>query len=548
MGLSIVGSIVVVVGLVQPPSGWSFLGTVIQVQLPAGLESGIHRDTFKVVPRWNPEDVAELLEGYDAEWQAARPSFEAMDSLQVTVDRQATDHAPGDSAAPGLEDRQVIDSTSTPPIPPRPPTRTAPAPRDWTAISDVLKVSIPEASRPAFERLFFALEEHGNVNVLHFGDSQIEADRISGVLRHAWQQRWGGYGPGLQPAVPLVQSFALRQSHSDGWSRHTRYGRRDTTDMDERYGLLACYAAFPDSTDLPACLTVGPEVRNHSNFGRWDGIRIWHDSVTVDCPISLDGMPADTLRAGTPAAVLDIPLVGDSTLPNTGLEARICFNELPPRLFAIEPMGRGVQWHGVPMRGSSGTLFRKLDRPLFRQQLSLLDPELIILQYGGNTVPYCRDKAAADRYGSWFASQIRLFQLLLPESAILVIGPSDMSEKKGVDWSTFPRLVDVRDAVARAASEEGVAFWDLLDVMGGVGSMPAWVQSTPPLAGPDHVHFTPLGARKVGTLLDRSLLASYGEWKMNWTPAPPATLDRKGAVSVAPPHAPAAQLALPDGD
>ena len=548
MALSIVGSCVVAVGMMQPPGGWSVMGTVIQVQLPAGVETGMASDTFKVVPRWNPEDVAELLEEYDVEWQAAGPTFEGGDSLQLMESAKGVGAAARDSASIVPENGLPADSASAPSHAPSPPVRPVPQLRDWTGISDVLKVSIPEAARPAFARLFFALEEHGNVDVLHYGDSQIEADRISGVLRHAWQQRWGGYGPGLQSAVPLVQSFALRQSHSAGWSRHTRYGRRDTTDTDERYGLLACYATFSDATALPACLSVEPEPRNHSNFGRWDAIRIWHDSVTVDCPVALNGIPADTLYAGTAADVLDIPMAADSIGFDPDGNAQICFNALPPRIFAIEPVGHGVQWHGLPMRGSSGTLFRKLDRPLFRKQLTQLDPELIILQYGGNTVPYCKDRAAADRYGSWFASQIRLFQLLLPQSAILVIGPSDMSEKQGVDWTPYPRLVDIRDAMARVAEEEGVAFWDLLEVMGGIGSMPAWVQSTPPLAGPDHVHFTPLGARKVGTLLDRSLLASYVEWKKNWTPSPPQVLGSKGPGNIAPTRTPSAQLALPDGD
>ena len=48
MALSIVGSCVVVVGLMQPPGGWSVLGTIVQVQLPGGLETGMDTDTFKV--------------------------------------------------------------------------------------------------------------------------------------------------------------------------------------------------------------------------------------------------------------------------------------------------------------------------------------------------------------------------------------------------------------------------------------------------------------------------------------------------------------------
>ena len=39
------------------------------------------------------------------------------------------------------------------------------------------------------------------VRVLHYGDSQIEMDRISGNLRTYFQTKFGGGGPGLLPAI-----------------------------------------------------------------------------------------------------------------------------------------------------------------------------------------------------------------------------------------------------------------------------------------------------------------------------------------------------------
>ena len=71
----------------------------------------------------------------------------------------------------------------------------------------------------------------------------------------------------------------------------------------------------------------------------------------------------------------------------------------------------------------------------------------------------------------------------------------------------------VRTAIRNASLDAGVAHWDLLDAMGGLGSMPAWVASEPPLAGPDHVHFTPRGARQVGQWLDRAFWAEFRRWE-----------------------------------
>jgi len=92
----------------------------------------------------------------------------------------------------------------------------------------------------------------------------------------------------------------------------------------------------------------------------------------------------------------------------------------------------------------------------------------------------------------------------------------------------------VRDVLKRTALENGAGYWDLLEVMGGLGSMPAWVDSEPPLAGPDHVHFTPLGAKRVGTLLDRSFLGCYSEWKQDWAQPAPSTMPKRATSPVIP--------------
>jgi lysophospholipase L1-like esterase len=136
-----------------------------------------------------------------------------------------------------------------------------------------------------------------------------------------------------------------------------------------------------------------------------------------------------------------------------------------------------------------------------------------MLQYGGNTVPYIESAEAAERYGSWFSAQIKLFQTLLPDVPILVIGPSDMARKSGTTMETYPQLTLVRDALKEAALAQDALYWDLFEVMGGEGSMAAWVQSDPPLASPDHIHFTPHGARLVAELLRQSIQTEWTLWQ-----------------------------------
>ena len=515
-----IGALCVLTARLCPDEGWTVAGKTVRLEVPATAAAWFAPEPGNaIIPRWKPEDVQTLLDQYEAQLA----TVEAQDSTSAIANVPPLDSAaaplPCDSAnatSPAARHDQLQPDTGLSALPstdrPRPvmsepnPSHTETG-RDW--IPGSLRIRIPEQETVAFHRLFARLRAGESVQVLHYGDSQIEGDRISGTLRKRWQDRWGGYGPGIQPPIPLVQSFALTQKATGAWKRHTRFGRRDTTDLDENYGLLASYATA-DTVDGPTCIRVGRERRSPAGFGRWDHIAMVHDTVHAPCVIRIAGEPVDTLLADTPPGTLVLP----GTAMKPGLDPiEVCFEGIPPRLFSLHPVGAGVQWHSVAMRGASGTLFRKLDRPPFSRQLRDINPDLIVLQFGGNTVPYTRDTVAAKRYGGWFERQINLFQALAPTAAILVIGPSDMAEKTGLDWTPFPLLDAVRVALREASLDAGVAHWDLLDAMGGLGSMPAWVSSTPPLAGPDHVHFTPRGARQVGEWLDRALWAEYRRWE-----------------------------------
>ena len=496
-----------------PEGGWTIAGHTIRIEMPAAWAHWTSTKTEPdIVLRWKPEDVENLLERYEKQLSA----IEAMDTVPGSAVSTASSSESEDTLAldsvttpdsTRTEAITALDKSSQPVTTPRVDSLVPSSGKDW--IPGSLRIRIPEGEKAAFHRLFAKLENGEPVQVLHYGDSQIEGDRISGTLRKRWQERWGGYGPGIQPPVPLVQSFALTQMLSGNWTRHTRFGRRDTTDLDENYGILASYATA-DTSDGPPCIELGRERRSSPSFGRWNHLELWHDTVHSPCIIRVEDVPTDTLVPGSPPGILN--LAGSGMEPG-GAPASVCFDGVPPKLFALYPVGAGIQWHSVAMRGSSGTLFRKLSRGPFRSQIRALAPDLIVLQYGGNMVPYTRDSTSAARYGGWFKRQVELFQVLLPDAAILVIGPSDMAEKTGTNWTSFPMLGAVKTALLDASLDAGVAHWDLLGAMGGLGSMPAWVASEPPLAGPDHIHFTPRGARKVGEWLDRAFWAEFRRWK-----------------------------------
>jgi lysophospholipase L1-like esterase len=48
--------------------------------------------------------------------------------------------------------------------------------------------------------------------------------------------------------------------------------------------------------------------------------------------------------------------------------------------------------------------------------------------------------------------------------------------------------------------------------MGGTNSMVDWVNSQPPLAQPDHAHFSPAGAKIIGKKLAQAIEQDYKDY------------------------------------
>lgn len=385
-----------------------------------------------------------------------------------------------------------------------------------------IKMYLPEGPHP-LGNFFQALQklkkgEISKTRILHFGDSQIEGDRITGYVREQFQKQYGGYGPGLLPAFEVVPSSAIDQTNEGNWVRYALFGARDTSIKHDRYGMLANFGRFTpvqfDSSSANSSegiIRLRPSGMAFSRSRTYSKLRMWfgqhrdslklqvsaNDSIITSESISPSGSLYREYNLGATPADLSIRFSGKDS----------------PEVYSLSlESNSGIYVDNIAMRGGSGTVFKKINRSLLQQQLQSLNVSLFILQFGGNSVPHITSKEEAERYGGWFAAQIKALRGMVPEASFLVIGPSDMAYKEGQDFVTYPYLTDVRDALREAALAEGCAFWDLYEIMGGKNSMKTWVNSDPPLAAPDYIHFSPKGSRTVAELLMQSIESERNNW------------------------------------
>jgi lysophospholipase L1-like esterase len=365
---------------------------------------------------------------------------------------------------------------------------------------------------PFFEALHEARDQGADIHVLHYGDSQIEADRISSYLRNHWQSDFGGSGPGLLSPVPLTSSDAVVQKRSDNWKRHTAYGFDDGKSNHQRFGILASYGTFDcngkDSTEATLEFISQASSAVNKKFNRVKLFLRASQECSVSCFVN------DSIFGSKKILPQDDVSAVEWSFGFFPKKVKLVFKAMQaPDVQAVllDALG-GVKVDNVAMRGCDGNIFRKIDSQDILSFSKHADPALIILQYGGNALPYIDDETEAKRYGNYFESQIQQLKSWFPKASFLVIGPSDMSTTVEGELQTWPMLEPVRDALKNAAFNQKCAFWDMYEVMGGYNSMLDWVSHDPPYAGPDYTHFTPLGARKIAELLYKSIQQDYDSW------------------------------------
>ena len=168
----------------------------------------------------------------------------------------------------------------------------------------------------------------------------------------------------------------------------------------------------------------------------------------------------------------------------------------------------GVALDNIAMRGSSGTIFHRIDTELLAESYKAMNARLIIMEYGGNIVP-SMGKKSVEWLKKIITRQIQTIQKANPDADILFIGPADMARQQDGVWKTYPGLALTIKTLREIALENGAAYWDMHRVMGGNGSMIKWVKKEPALGFTDHIHFTRRGAAYMGDLFCNALRMHY---------------------------------------
>lgn len=354
------------------------------------------------------------------------------------------------------------------------------------------------------------------VRVMHYGDSQIEADRITSRLRERLQKEFGGYGAGAFSVVPATRKLAVKTEYSSNWRRKTGFGPYiDTAINHKNYGGLFAFSKYlTDSLENKASIDVLKPTKAYKHGRYYQQLNIYYtnsDSTQLTVINEDTVLFSDTLKITNKINQLTFDF--NSTPSQLSLQFT---GHNSPLLYGMSTEGKtGVVVDNIPLRGASGTEFSKIDYNGLKNMHDLLSPALFILEFGGNSIPYMKTKESCERYGKRFKKQIQKLQKINPEAQFIVIGPGDMSTKDKTELITYPLLINVRDELRDVALETNSCFWDMYLNMGGENSIQEWAKEDPALAAKDYIHFTNLGARKIADMFISDLMEDYKSFKMN---------------------------------
>jgi len=386
----------------------------------------------------------------------------------------------------------------------------------------------------ALDDFFNALKNQKDtslVRILHYGDSQLEGDRITCYLRNDFQKEFGGSGIGFIPFDDIVGYVNYARSSSPNWIRYTVFHNRYGCSF---YGLsgnvykFSKYAVVKNDNDTAlgnkgkdsslqkfslkkiydnatVSISLGPQVY-------YNKISLMYGRSYSPCLMNIydqwknEKINSEILQPSEEFTVHKL------AFPNTVRSFTLEFTgDYSPDFYGLLVDGsNGVQVDNYAIRGHSGDGLLLINPGYLAVQLRKLNVKLVIFQYGNNAVPYVTSDERCKEMEDMYYSIFMLYRNAIPGLSILVIGTGDMSTVINGEYSSYPYIPKMIEAQKKAALKAGCAFWDLHEVMGGENSILAWTNEG--LASHDG-HFTFKGQKIIGKELFKALMIEYNQYK-----------------------------------
>jgi len=368
-----------------------------------------------------------------------------------------------------------------------------------TEPGDSTKIGFDDYSegRDALHRFYDALSSHRQVRIAYFGDSFIEGDLLTGSLRSLLQEKQGGHGVGFIPINCLTAGFRTTTvTSADGWEEHC------LTDsvFDRRKQGISGYYFIPqtNATASFSCRIVSGNKTDTCSEAAFylitDGGLKFTTTVNkqIQKQYSVAGSP-NIQKVSVFGRIGQVKITIDNPGTNT-------------RFFGVtlDEENTGVVVDNYSLRGVSGETLSSIPGKTLQDFDKLRSYDLIVLQYGLNVAT--KTGSNYDYYKKSMTQVINYLRKNLPSSDFLLVSVGDRAAKIDDEMGTMPGAKNLVATQQAIASECGIAFWNLMDVMALDGGMVEFVKSKPPKANLDYTHINLRGGELIAKHLFETIM------------------------------------------
>ena len=350
---------------------------------------------------------------------------------------------------------------------------------------------------PGFEQFFHKWEDlilHGNskIEILHLGDSHIQADFFTGRVR----ERMQNFFPGSEGARGVVFPYNLAATNNPG-NYMIRSGSRwhvvnGVKQDNVNTGLIP---AKVFSTDSIIDLHISQyDTLNNSGFNQ---IEMWYaagDTLHLITPkrnkiTILPGQGKINIQLKSLVKASEISIVGADSIHPFELYGIGLKNDLP-----------GITYHAMGLNGAEAEDFVQCRN--FKKFLTFTDPDLIIISLGTNDVYDIYSNM--NDFTLYYGSLIRQIRAVFPNKALILTTPGDHFIR---GYLPNKRVASAAQIIQDLGTRFKAAVWDFYTVMGGKGAMRHWDMYG--LSARDRLHLSRKGYHLQGDLFFNALLNSF---------------------------------------
>ena len=341
----------------------------------------------------------------------------------------------------------------------------------------------------------FANTGEETFTIVHIGDSHLQADIATGVVRKALQSAAGNAGRGLIIPFKLASTnepvdYRFTLSCKPEWARLLKQPW-STPMAFTGIGIRPLQKHFTLTIEQLGELQQPFRFMRIYVTGSVDIAQIHANNTWIPftCDKQLDDGYCDIFLD---AEVPDVELVLDA-----------------PQLTTIHGVSLGTETPGVFYHtiGNNGATYATYNNvQSFGQQISTLYPDLIIVSLGTNEAFGKLDAEEMYRQIDVLVNDLKLNN---PEAKLLLTTPKESQRRrkgkhKSASYTVVDNCASVADIIRSYARENHIPLYDWWEVAGGKGASQHWVTNN--LLSRDRVHNTVQGYELCGKLFSQALL------------------------------------------